>query len=65
MRASGNMNLRSEPNLDGRVLSVVMKGEYADYLEESSVDNRGVRWYLVNYRGLTGWVSSTYAVLEY
>ena len=59
----GNSNLRSEPNLNGKDLGTMHKGETATYLGSSSVDQRGVTWYRVQFEGKTGWVSSRYTTL--
>lgn len=59
----GNSNLRSEPNLNGKDLGTIHEGETATYLGQSSVDQRGVTWYKVQFEGKTGWVSSRYTKL--
>lgn len=61
---TGNVNLRSSPNLSGKSLDVISKGNTLKYLGESSVDERGVTWYKVSADGETGWVSSKYAKLQ-
>lgn len=60
---SGDSNIRTEPNLGGKSINVMYKGETASYLGNSSVDNRGVTWYQVRFEGETGWVSSRYTQL--
>jgi peptidoglycan hydrolase-like protein with peptidoglycan-binding domain len=61
---TGNsVNVRSGPGTNGtRVLGVVHKGDRLPYQGETrSVDGRD--WYLVEYSGQNGWVSSKYASL--
>ena len=60
----GQTNIRSQGNLDGKVLTSLPKGASATYLDSSTVDNRGVTWYKVRYDGVTGWVSSKYTTLK-
>lgn len=59
----GAVNVRSAPGVDGtRVLGVAKKGDKLPYQgEEREVDGRP--WYLVEYDGQNGWVSSKYAKL--
>ena len=59
----GDVYIRSNPNLNGSELTVLKKGYSATYLNERSVDERGVVWFRVNYNGTTGWVSSKYGML--
>lgn len=58
---TGNVNMRDMPNLDGKVITSIKKGNGGEYLGENAVDNRGVTWYYVRYKEKTGWVSSKYA----
>lgn len=58
--ATGDCNLRAEPNLNAPGLGVIPKGARAKHLGEESVDERGVAWYRVRYEGLEGWASSKY-----
>ena len=60
----GQTYIRSEGNLSGKGLGVLPKGASATYLNQSSVDERGVAWYRVRYDGVTGWVSSRYTSLS-
>ena len=59
----GDVNIRNTPNLTGKDLGTMYKGETATYLGQSSTDDRGVVWYYVNYDGTVGWVSSRYSKL--
>jgi uncharacterized protein YraI len=59
----GKSNMRKAPNLEGKIICTFRKGDYAVYLNRSSVDERGVTWYNVAYRDSTGWVSSRYTSL--
>lgn len=57
----GTVNVRSAPGVEGtRVLGVAKLGDKLPYQgEEREVDGRP--WYLVEYNGNNGWVSSKYA----
>lgn len=59
----GDVNLRTSPNLNGGKLTAMKEGQTATYLNGSSVDDRGVVWYKVNFNGNVGWVSSRYTEL--
>ncbi|MDO4357583.1 MAG: SH3 domain-containing protein [Clostridia bacterium] len=59
----GKSNVRSGPGLGYEDLGTIQRGETATYLGQSSVDERGVRWYYVNYDGIVGWLSSRYTTL--
>ena len=61
--ASGDVHVRSEANLNGKSLAVIKKGQTAEFLNASAMDNRGVTWYKVRFDGVTGWVSTAYARL--
>jgi len=60
----GSVTIRSKPNKESKKLGTIAKGKTADYLGSSKVDSRGIRWYKVEYKGVTGWVSSMYAKLQ-
>lgn len=55
--------IRKSPSLDAKALAVLHEDELAEYMGKSSVDDRGVPWYKVEYDGTTGWVSSRYTIL--
>ena len=59
----GDVFIRGAANLNGKQLDVLKKGYTASYLNERSVDERGVVWFKVNYNGTVGWVSSRYGML--
>lgn len=61
---SGQTNVRSQPNLNGKVLGVLKEDKSLTYLNQSSTDDRGVVWYKVSYNGSSGWVSSRYTTLK-
>ncbi len=61
--SGGDANLRSGPGLSYEDIGTMHNGETASYLGGSSVDERGVTWYKVNFNGKVGWVSSKYARL--
>lgn len=64
VKATGNVNIRKTPSLLGVDLGTMKSGQRASYLGKSSTDDRGVKWYYVNYNGTTGWVSSRYSKLS-
>ena len=61
---TGNANVRAGAGLGYVSLGVINKGNTAEYLNQASVDSRGVIWYRISFGSLTGWVSSKYAVLN-
>ena len=61
----GQSNLRVGPGLDYDPVSVMKVGDIAVYLNNWSMDERGVYWYYVNFDGVVGWVSSRYTTLDY
>ena len=62
--SGGSANLRKGPGLSYDSIKAIPEGGSATYLNDSSVDDRGVTWYYVNYNGTKGWVSSKYAKLR-
>ena len=54
------VNVRSAPNLNGRVLGTASLGESLPYQGETRPDERGVDWHLVEFNDENGWISSTY-----
>ena len=60
VEATGDVNVRSAPGTSSKVLGVLKKGETALYQgERSAVDGRD--WYLIEFDGKNGWVSSKYS----
>ena len=60
---TGNVNLRVGPGLDYDVLASVPADTRLEYLSETSVDERGVAWFLVAYGDGEAWISSRYSQL--
>jgi len=60
---TGDCNVRSYPSLNATSLGVVSPGRSLEYLDEQSVDYRGVAWYKVLYYNQVGWVSSKYSYI--
>ena len=60
----GSTNVRRYPSLDGKKLYVLSKGDTAQYLSKTSVDDRGVTWYAIRTSEGEGWISSKYAKLR-
>lgn len=56
----GQTYLRKYADVDSKALSIFRKGDSALYKGKTAVDDRGVAWYRVEYKGTTGWVSSKY-----
>ncbi len=63
--SDGDSNVRTGPGLGYETIGSLAKGGGATYLGNSSVDNRGVTWYNIDYKGVSAWVSSRYTVLKY
>ena len=59
----GRSYVRKNPSLKGKQLCVLSKGDTAEYLGKSSVDDRGVTWYSVRTSAGDGWISSKYTKL--
>lgn len=58
--ATGDVNVRSAPGTSNRIIGVLYKGKKAVYQgEKKAVDGRD--WYLIEFNGENGWVSSKYA----
>lgn len=60
----GNLNVRTGPGLSYKDIGTIKEGNSASYLGKSSVDERGVTWYYVNFNGKKGWVSSKWGKLR-
>jgi peptidoglycan hydrolase-like protein with peptidoglycan-binding domain len=60
IEATADVYVRSAPGKDNRELGVLKKGQTAPYQgEKSAVDGRD--WYLIEFDGKNGWVSSKYS----
>ena len=63
VEATGDVNVRSAPGTGHNILGVLKKGQTAPYQgEKSAVDGRD--WFLIEFDGKNGWVSSRYAVIK-
>lgn len=60
---TGNVNVRSAPDINARVLGVAHKGAKLLYQGDSKEDV-GRTWYLVIFNGENGWISSKYSRIE-
>ena len=60
--ATRDMNLRKGPGKEYAVSTSVEEGTEMPYKGVSSIDNRGVAWHEVSYKGQNLWISSKYAV---
>ena len=64
--ATGNVKLRSGPGIDYDEVGILYKGDYLQYLDTVSTDDRGVDWYLVDCNGGERvWVSSMHSEIGY
>lgn len=61
----GKSNMRKGPGLGYDSVGTLPKDATALYLNQNSVDERGVRWYYISYNGKNAWVSSRYTTLEW
>lgn len=57
---TGRVHLRAGAGLDYASRATIDEGVTLTY-DKTARDERGVTWYRVSYRGMTGWVSSMYA----
>ena len=62
--SGGNCNVREYPALSANSIGVLNNGQTADCTGMQSIDERGVVWYEIEYKGRTAWVSSKYAKLN-
>lgn len=53
----GNLNIRSFPSLDGRIIGIIPDGSSVTVYSEIN------GWYVVNYNGITGYAKSDYISL--
>lgn len=60
VRATGDVNVRSAPGTDSRVIGVLHKGEFRPF-QEVTQQWEGRDWYKIDFDGEDGWVSSKYA----
>lgn len=60
---TGDLNVRSAPGTDSRVLGVAKKGTRLLYQGQAQ-EWGGRLWYLIEYKGENGWISSRYSVIE-
>lgn len=59
----GDCSIRAKADKSSTRLGVITEGKTAEYLGKAKKDSRGVVWYKIEYKGITGWVSSRYADL--
>ena len=62
---TASVNLREGPGLEYDKIAAMKPHTLLDYLGETSTDERGVDWYMVDYEGQACWISSRYSELEY
>ena len=63
VKTTGNVHVRKGPGLEYAEMGTLEKGTLISYLGASKKDERGVKWYKVNFNGKVGWVSSKYSKL--
>ena len=56
--ATREVNVRSGPGTNYRIIGTMYPGESADFTGFRQTDSRGSTWYQINYYGETGWVSA-------
>ena len=61
---TGKSNVHTGPGLSYKSIGVLHKGESAAFLNKTSVDERGVTWYKITWKGKDAWVSSKYTKLQ-
>lgn len=61
---TATVNVRTGPGLNYKSIGNAVKGNSLTYLGSTSNDSRGIAWYMVSFKGGTGWVSSTFATLN-
>lgn len=57
IKMSGNGYIRVQPNKSSKSQGVCPAGATVSWFD-SAKDSRGVKWYLIHYNGISGWVSS-------
>ena len=60
IKLSGSEHLRTSPSRNATSITTIPSGTKLSYYK-TSTDSRGVKWYMVTYKGETGWVSSMYS----
>lgn len=60
---TGSVNMRTGPGLGYGVIRSLGAGKKLSY-DKTSTDGRGVKWYRIEYKGRSGWISSKYASLK-
>ena len=60
----GQSFIRKNPTLNGKKLGIMYEGDSAEYIGKTSVDDRGVAWFKIEFDGIIGWVSSKYTSLN-
>jgi uncharacterized protein YgiM (DUF1202 family) len=58
------VNLRKGPGLKYKEVATVSEGTVLKYLDKSSKDSRGIRWYKISYNGKKLWISSKVSTLD-
>ena len=56
----GKSYVHTGPGLHYKRIGILHVGEDAKFLGNTSVDERGVLWYMINWNGRRAWVSSRY-----
>lgn len=60
---TASVNLRKGPGLGYGRITALKKGVKLDYKGDTDTDSRGVKWYKVEYKGKTAWISDKYSDL--
>lgn len=62
--SGGETNVRRGPGLGYDTVGTMLVGTGAEFLNNTSVDDRGVVWYNIEFGGNNAWVSSRYTSLQ-
>ena len=63
VKTTASVNLRKGPGLGYAKITSYSKGKTLTYLDRTSTDSRGVKWFYVTDGRNTGWISDTYSNL--
>ena len=61
---TGKSNVHTGPGLDYKTIGVLHQNESAEFMDETSVDDRGVVWYKIDWDDEEAWVSSRYTRID-
>lgn len=56
-----NTPMRMGPGLSYEAIDTLFMGYQVPYLGENEKDDRGIKWYKIDFKGRNGWVTSEYS----